>query len=438
MYGLDPLALKPVQSMAASLLMDKRRLMLMLPRQEGKTELGVRLIRSVLHAPKSRACLFLAKDKGSAKRMCGEKFQRLFEKKLFEVNTANVYNRHNKSSICYIESVDKDPDRIRGGTYFMIHWAEVAFAKLELGVTIQEVFDKVVQPTLRKTRGFAFLESTPNGRNGWTDLWDNYQTYGFKRLRVSLSRMLDMGMVTLEEYEEIKSTTRPDVFNQEYECEFVSFTGAVFHELKPDLHITPRLPGPESWQRVCISIDWGYTHATCVLFAYIRDGYICIFDEVYGTGLRLDEIHQKIKEKADAWNIQWIAGVADHEPRSIRELNERGIPCGPAQKINVLGNRMQIKELLFRNRLLIHPRCKHLIRDMQSATWDPKKPEEIDYKACSWGHFDAEAALRYLVREYSGFQEQRPTELPRTHDAVSAAAWKLEWMNKGVDDGVIA
>ena len=53
----------------------------------------------------------------------------------------------------------------------------------------------------------------------------------------------------------------------------------------------------------------------------------------------------------------------------------------------------RLYQLLFRNRLLIHPRCTNLIRDMQSATWDAKKPEEIDYSMCSWGHFDAEAAL---------------------------------------------
>jgi hypothetical protein len=92
---------------------------------------------------------------------------------------------------------------------------------------------------------------------------------------------------------------------------------------------------------------------------------------------------------------------------------------------------MQIKELLFRHRILIHPRCLNLIRDLQSATWDQKKPEEIDYSMCSWGHFDAEAALRYLVREYSGFEAERPTELPMAHDAVSAAAWKLEFLNRG-------
>jgi hypothetical protein len=429
---IDPLALKPIQSLALGQLLQTKRLMLMLPRQEGKTELGVRMIRSCLETNEPRACLFLAKNKESAKRMAAEKFMRLFGKQQFEVNTAQTYNRANRSAVCWMESVDKDPDRIRGGTYFFIHWAEVAFSKLELGVKVQDVFDKVIQPTLRKTNGFAYLESTSNGKNGWWEIWNDYRQYGFSRMCVSLSLMAELGLVSREEFDEIQRTTRPDVFRQEYECQFISFTGAVYNELIPDIHITDRIPAPQPWQQVCLSIDWGYTHATCVLFAYIRDGYICIFDEVYSPGLLLEAVHSLIAEKCNAWNIQRVAAVADHEPKSIAELNQRGIPCGNATKTNVLGNRMQIKELLFRNRLLIHPRCTNLIRDMQSATWDAKKPEEIDYSMCSWGHFDAEAALRYLVREYSGFEAQRPTELPRSHDAVSAAAWKLEFMREGI------
>jgi phage terminase large subunit len=244
--------------------------------------------------------------------------------------------------------------------------------------------------------------------------------------------MLQLGLISEADYDEIKRTTRPDVFRQEYECEFISFTGATYNELIPAHHITHRIPAPETWQRVLLSIDWGFTHATCVLFAYIRDGYICVFDEVYGTKMLLSDVYDRIRERCEAWNIQNVAAVADHDPKSIEELNQRGIPCGNADKVNVLGNRLQVKELLFRNRLLIHPRCEMLIRDLQAATWDPKKPEDIDYSQCSWGHFDAEAALRYLIREYSGFEAERPTELPRLHDAVSAAAWKLEYLNRGV------
>lgn len=430
--SLDYLSLKPVQSLALGFLLQKKKLILMLPRQEGKTELGVRIARSVMDSGKSRACLFLAKDKKSGKRATKEKFERLFEKEKFEVNTEHVYHKSNKSCINYFESVDKDPDRLRGGTYYFIHWSEIAFSKLDHNVKIMDVYDKVIMPTQRKTDSFTLLESTPNGKNGFFDIWENYRELGFERLKISLTQMMELGLVSLQEYLEIKNTTRKDVFEQEYECNFVSFTGKTYNEFNQHIHVTDRIPPPENWQTCVISIDWGFTHPTCVLFAYIRDGYICVFDEIYKSGMLIEQIHTAIQQKIIDWNISTIAGVADHDPANIKELNDRGIACGKGQKTNVLGARLQVKELLHKNRILISPRCKHLIRDLDNAVWDDKKTDDIDYKMCTWGHFDAEAALRYLVREYSGFSQTRPTEL-QSSEFLTRAAWKLEFLQNNME-----
>jgi hypothetical protein len=40
--------------------------------------------------------------------------------------------------------------------------------------------------------------------------------------------------------------------------------------------------------------------------------------------------------------------------------------------------------------------------DLKSMEWDSKtKREDANYGKCTWGHYDAEAALRYLIRELS-------------------------------------
>lgn len=155
-----------------------------------------------------------------------------------------------------MDSVDKDPDRIRGGTYSLIHWSEVAFSKIEKGESIISVFDKIIQPTLSQTDGYVFLESTNNGKNGWFDLWENYKDYGFARLRLGLSDFVYMGLITPEEYERIKATTHPDVFNQEYECLWISFQGKVYKEFEERRHVA-EIDGPKPWQTVVSAIDWG-------------------------------------------------------------------------------------------------------------------------------------------------------------------------------------
>jgi hypothetical protein len=48
----------------------------MLPRQEGKTEIGIRMIRDVMDTDGMRQCMFLAKSKKSAQKAAREKFNR--------------------------------------------------------------------------------------------------------------------------------------------------------------------------------------------------------------------------------------------------------------------------------------------------------------------------------------------------------------------------
>lgn len=65
-----------------------------------------------------------------------------------------------------------------------------------------------------------------------------------------------------------------------------------------------------------------------------------------------------------------------------------------------------------------------LIRDLQTAVWDGKKEGELDYDQCTYGHFDAEAALRYLVRELGKAERQAPLLNPH-RDSISQAAFDI-------------
>ena len=296
--------LRPLQAMAASILFRKKRLMLCLPRQKGgKTELGIRLLEDLTARPFTSSALFLAKSKAAGKKIAREKFMRLFDPKIFEVNTEMAYNKKCPTSVVFMDSVDKDPDRIRGGTYSAIHWSEVAFSKFDQGVTVEAVWGKIIKPTTDETDGYCLLESTNNGKNGWHDLWHSAKELGFSTLKVGLDDMVYLGLVSAEEYEKLKGETHPDIFRQEYLCDWVTFQGRAYPEFT-DYHKMPDMPAPKHWQNIIISIDWGYDpSATCVLFAYVQDGVMYIFDEHYA--LRELAIHTafQIKQKLEKYQI---------------------------------------------------------------------------------------------------------------------------------------
>jgi len=408
--------LKPLQCLVAGMFFRHKHILLMLPRQEGKTELGVRLMHNLVSEPKAtRQGLFLAKSKEAGKKATREKMSRIFADSDFQVNTIQIVNKSNPNAICFMDSVDKQPSRLRGGSYHLVHWSEVAFSEFDHGVTVDHVYNTVIRPTQRATYGYSFLETTANGKNGWYDLWENAEGLGFKRIKFSLSQLVDIGLVSAEEYERLKSTMPGLEFAQEYECEFVTFQGLAYEEMQEG-HIWAQMPDPEPWQAVVGGIDWGWQpSATCVLLAYVRQGRVCVFDEIYGQKIRLEDLEQTIRDKLRDFGVGRFTAVGDHDPAKIEELVRHGIAVAPANKANVLGQRMQIKTLFKNDKLFVHPRCTNLIRDLQSATWDPKKEGEIQYSNCTWGHYDGEAALRYLIRELSTFEERnQPVELPVT------------------------
>lgn len=404
-----------------------RRLALVLPRQfGGKTEIGCRIGVEYIWEPSPRSGLFVAKDVKSAKKATREKFDRLCPREIFEVNTEQIYNKKCKTSTMFIGSMDKDPDRARGGTYGWLHLSEVAFAKIENGQTLIDVWQKIFSPTLSLQNGYALVETTLNGKNQFHEFWEHCEKdFGFKRFLCGIGKMVEMGLLDRETYDTEKKNYHPDVWRQEFECEFVSFQGRVYPEFDEAVHVE-ELPMPETWQRLIFAVDWGFKPgATCVLFAYVVGGVLCIYDEHYKheempifTSEAID------RRKKDHGGI--CAGVGDHDLARNAELTLRGIDVGLADKLNVMGARMTVKEALYFGRIKIHPRCKNLIRELMSATWHPKKEGELDETQDAIGHFDAEATLRYLIRMLSEAEAEEPEENP--HDAVDAASARAHAM----------
>lgn len=56
---------------------------------------------------------------------------------------------------------------------------------------------------------------------------------------------IDANEALKEEFERIKKKTQPDIFRQEYECEWISFQGKTYGELDHNTHIDPFMAGPE-------------------------------------------------------------------------------------------------------------------------------------------------------------------------------------------------
>jgi phage terminase large subunit len=151
---------------------------------------------------------------------------------------------------------------------------------------------------------------------------------------------------------------------------------------------------------VGIGLDFGFVNdPTAIgLFGYDRiNKKIYIFDEIYKTNMLTDEIYNSIVGK------QWhkLNIVADSaEPRTIRELQIKGLKIVPAQK----GRDSIIHGLtwLQQQEIIIHKDCKNAIEEIANYTYkkDKKTGLYLNEPIDEYNHLAGDS-LRYYSEKFS-------------------------------------
>lgn len=100
--------------------------------------------------------------------------------------------------------------------------------------------------------------------------------------------------------------------------------------------------------------------------------------------------------------------VADNNaPLTLSELAiEHGLIFVPTRKDELEAQIVHVCRWAREGKLAIHPRVVHLIAQMQAAVWNKARTEFAESK--EFGHFDAVAALIYLVRNVIPNQDRVP------------------------------
>jgi phage terminase large subunit len=262
-----------------------------------------------------------------------------------------------------------------------------------------DVYQQVLLPTLTIADGRVLIETTLNGYNGFKDFYDEAPRMGFNILHMGLDDFVKHNIITQAVYEKEEAKYHPDYFRQEFLCQWVTYTGSAYPEFDAG-HIAEIEP-PKDGEPIYVSIDWGYSpSATAALFAVYRGNQLQVYAEHYALQEHAHTTAQRLHEETLRFPGSPMRIVGDHEPDRMDTLRAHGIQAANADKREVLGSRTRIKELLYFDRLAMSPTCTYLRRDLQSAVWSGKKDGEIDSKICTWGHYDCEAALRYMIDSF--------------------------------------
>jgi len=148
--------------------------------------------------------------------------------------------------------------------------------------------------------------------------------------------------------------------------------------------------------RRCLSQDFGYNHADCILEVGERDGDLYVVRELYVRGLDTGEII--LRADAEGFSRKLMMYCDSAEPDRIKTWRTAGYRAVPVRK--GAGSVASQIDFLKGRRLIVDPSCKGLIAELREWRWtrDPVSGRFTDVPAASAD--DAIAALRYSVGHF--------------------------------------
>lgn len=112
---------------------------------------------------------------------------------------------------------------------------------------------------------------------------------------------------------------------------------------------------------IICGVDFGFVHPSVWLLLVIKENTVMITDEIYEKGLTNPEFIELIKAKQIEHDVNPPTYCDNAEPARIEDMEQEGMLVYPAYKDIVQGI-----DVVQKYKLLIHPRCVHTIKEIQS------------------------------------------------------------------------
>ena len=246
----------------------------------------------------------------------------------------------------------------------------------------------MIRPSLTERRGVAMFSSSPKSYD-W--VWENFYhkaeigTPGFWACRYKTS---DNPIISAEEIADAKATMPDAMFQQEYEADFVVFTGAVYGgAIDPQIlrtteqiqQVIPEWPEIASWRQVILGIDTGADHPFgAVKLVSTEKGLVVVGEylERHKTFIQHASAMKLLAAQngSNAKNAKWAINKNERQP--MLELGQHQIFCQGAENDVVAGTErvkswLHVKQLWF-----VESACPKTIKQLKAYRWAPDKTKD--------------------------------------------------------------
>lgn len=270
-------------------------------------------------------------------------------------------------------------------------------------------------PMLVQTDGWAIFITTPNGvANHFKKFWDDAvaeETKPDSDWKTFHFTSYDNPLIPKDNLDKEREKLTEEFFEQEYMAEFAKFTGLIYTEFDEKVHVQ-NFEVDENWN-FYRSIDFGATDPASVPFIGVdKEGTIYVYDEIYMSDLQTSQFAELIKQKSA--HRYFVATYADSAGKqNILDLGGMGIFSTPVKKNSgenkndwLVATIREVHQLLHDRKIVIHPRCKGMIKEFMSYSWrKDRMGEAVNIPEDKNNHLLD--ALRYFVVSYKGPVEDK-------------------------------
>ena len=306
--------------------------------------------------------------------------------------------RLKNGSLIHFQTLE-DPDQGRGQGLDWLWIDEVC-----------ELTDKhwyVIQPSLTDRRGVAFFTTSPQSYDWvWEQLYHPAEEAlpGFWACRYKTS---DNPKISSAELIEKKRTMPEAFYRQEYEADFVIFTGAVYGaSIEPQIlrdddprlrEMLPEWPTPSPARAVLIGLDSGADHPFGAVKLVSTEAGLVVVGEYLERQRPVIQHAGELHRLAHSANVRW--GINKNDRQVSLELAQHGIFAQPAEN-DVIAGIQRVQSWLHTHQLwFIESACPRTIKQLRALRWaettarDGQQRKEKVYKR----EDELPDALRYAL-----------------------------------------
>ena len=324
-----------------------------------------------------------------------------------------------------------DPDRGRGPG---LHWLWI-----DEGRKVSEQAWLTLLPALTDKPGIAWVTTSPNGydhiyRNFWKPAQESRPGYWAIRYKTS-----DNPSIRAEELADARGSMDDAFYRQEFEADFVHFTGAVYGDLVTpqvvpmgaEARVIPEWPDIRRDRPVLVGMDPGTDHPFGVAMAVLTEhGIVWVADYLERHKPMADHV-AAIRRLTEGFSQ--VTYAIDRSARQITiELAQHGIYAAPAENAVEAGIR-RVESWLKTGRMwFLESRVPRMIDQMRSYRWAENtgrdgqaRGKERVFKVAD----ELPDCLRYALQTWPELPDAPPAKVGRTAEDIPEAsrwAWQRE------------